>query len=119
MHAFPSGPELQFLVGRKLETVCVGSWLINLGFGRTNINVEGALEHTDQNGIVRLHNTEETRRLPLCLHQLLGQSVCDGAVDPFCLTLSFTNGDSLRVFSDEGPYECGQIYDEQGEVTVF
>jgi hypothetical protein len=40
-------------------------------------------------------------------------------VEPFCLTVTFSEGDTLRVFSDEGPYECGQIYDEQGKLTVF
>ncbi len=71
MHAFPSAAELHFFIGRELETVCIGLWLINLGFGKASINVEGALERIDQSGTARLHNTDETRRSAVYLHHLL------------------------------------------------
>ncbi|MEO5774256.1 MAG: hypothetical protein ABIQ32_09085 [Sphingomicrobium sp.] len=119
MYAFPSASELDFLIGREMETVCIGSWVLNFGFGQVSLDVEGAIEHVDQDGTVRKHNTDEARRSPICLHHLLGQKVRTVDVEPFCLTLTFTRGDTLRVFSNEGPYECGQIYDEQGKVTVF
>jgi hypothetical protein len=25
----------------------------------------------------------------------------------------------LRIYSDDGPYECGQIYDDSGQLIVF
>jgi hypothetical protein len=46
-----------------------------------------------------------------------------GAVmaEPFCLTLTFGSGALLRIYSDNGPYECGQIFrsDAQDNLIVF
>ena len=119
MHPFPKQEELQFSVGRELETVCLGQWLISFGFDGASINVEGALEHVDQSSRVHRHNTDDDRPSPVYLHHLLGQSVQGFSVEPFCLTLTFSSGDLLRIFSDEGAYECGQIYREHDSPIVF
>lgn len=119
MHPFPKQEELQFIAGRELESVCIGQWLINFGFDRVSINVEGALEHVDQAGTVHRHNTADDRASPVYLHHLLGQSVQSFSVEPFCLTLTFSGGDLVRIFSDDGPYECGQIHREQDSPIIF
>jgi hypothetical protein len=119
MHPFPPAPDLQFLVGQELEWIGLGQWQIQLNFDKGRIAVEGDLEHVDKAGSVRRHNTDEDRLSPLFLHHLFGQRVQHISVEPFCLTLTFDGGDIIRIFSDEGIYECGQIYDEAGKLTVF
>ena len=119
MHPFPEASELQFLVGEELNQICLGQWQINLNFGSACIAIEGDLEHVDKAGTVRHYNTDESHLSPLFLHQLLGQKVRMLEVEPFRLALAFKDGDSLRIFSDEGLYECGQISDENGIRIVF
>ena len=119
MHPFPAASKLQFLVGSELEQICVGQWQIQFRFDKFQINAEGDLEHVDKAGTVHRHNTDADRLSPLFLHHLFGQSIQTIEVEPFCLTLIFDAGDIIRVYSDESPYECGQIYDEDGRITVF
>lgn len=119
MHPFPENPKLEFLVGAELEQVCFGRWQIQLNFDKGRISVEGELEHVDKAGKVRRHNTDEDRLAPFFLHHLFGQKVRLMEVEPFRLTLAFDGGDIIRILSDEGPYECGQIYDKDGQLTVF
>jgi hypothetical protein len=119
MHPFPETPKLQFLVGAELEQVCLGPWQIQFNFDKGRISVEGELEHLDKSGKVRRHNTVENRLAPFLLHHLFGQKVRLIEVEPYRLTLAFDGGDIIRILSDEGPYECGQIYDEDGLLAVF
>lgn len=119
MHPFPDTPKLHFLIGAELEQVCVGRWRIQFDFDKARISVEGELEHTDKGGTVRRHNTDEDRLAPFFLHHLFGQKIRLIEVEPFRLTLGFDGGDVIRILSDEGPYECGQIYDEDGRLMVF
>lgn len=119
MHRFPDASELQFLLGNELEQICLGQWQIQFNFDFARVCVEGELEHLDRTGTVRRHNTDEDRLAPVLLHHLFGQKISKVEVERFCLTLAFNGGDTLRIFSDEGAYECGQIYDKDGEITVF
>lgn len=118
MHPFPPASELQFLVGKQLEQICLGQWQFQLAFDVGSISVESDLEHVDSKGVVRLHNTDEDRLNSLFVHHLIGQKVTHCAVEPFCLTLTFER-DTVRIYSDDGPYECGQIYDGVSRLTVF
>ncbi|MEP2725499.1 hypothetical protein [Roseibium sp.] len=119
MHPFPDASKLQFLLGSELEQIGLGMWQIQLHFDFAHVCIGGDLEHADKTGVVRRHNTDKDRLAPILLHHLLGQKITEVEVEPFRLTLGFTGGDSLRIFSDEGPYECGQIYDKDGAITVF
>lgn len=119
MHPFPNATELHFLIGLELEQVCLGRWQIQLNFDKVRINIEGALEHIDKHGTLRRHNTDQDRLSPILLHNLFGQKVRVIGVEPLRLTLAFDGDDIIRILSDEGPYECGQIYDEEGQLTVF
>jgi len=119
MHPFPETSKLQFLVGKELEQICLAYWQVWFTFDKGQISVEGDFEHVDKAGTVRRHNTDETRSSPFYLHHLFGQKVERIEVEPFRLTLAFDGGDIIRIFSDEGPYECGQICDEGGKLTVF
>lgn len=118
MHPFPPASDLQFLVGRQLELICLGLWQSQFAFDVGSISVEGDLEHVDSEGTVRRHNTDNDRPNPLFVHHLIGQKIMDLRVEPFCLTLKFER-DILRIYSEDGPYECGQIYDDANQLTVF
>jgi hypothetical protein len=119
MHRFPDISKFQFLFGNELLQICLGQWQIQLNFDKGRISIDSDLEHIDKNGTIRRHNTEEDRLSPLFIHRLLGQSVQTIESEPFCLVIGFDNGDTIRIFTDEGPYECGQIYDDSGLLIVF
>jgi hypothetical protein len=119
MHPFPPTSELEFLIGKELQQVSLGYWSFSFSFDAGNICVEGDLEHIDSAGVLHRHNTDGDRLSPLYLHHLLGQSVQQITVEPLCLTLQFNRGDRLRIFSDEGQFECGQIYSDNGTLIVF
>lgn len=118
MHPFPPASRLQFLLGKELVQIALGFWQFQFMFDVGSISVEGNFEHVDNQGLVRRYNTDEDRLKPLYVHHLLGQKVIDCAAEPFCLTLTFER-DTLRIYSEDGPYECGQIYDEAGLLIVF
>lgn len=118
MHPFPPASELQFFVGKQLDDISLGHWQFYFRFDVGSINAASDIEHIDSTGVVRRHNTDEDRLGPLFVHHLIGQKVKDCVVEPFCLTLNFER-DTLRIYSDDGPYECGQIYDETDQLTVF
>lgn len=116
MQPFPDRSKLQFLVGNDLDQICLGYWQTQFNFDKARISVEWTFDHVDKAGMARRHNSEEDRLAPLFLHHLLAQKVRSVEVEPFCLTIGFNGGDILRIWSYEGPYECGQIYDEDGRI---
>ena len=119
MHPFPQAAELTFLNGMELVQICIGQWQIQFIFDSVHIAVEGALEHIGEDGTIRHHNTEDSRFSPIFLHHLIGQKIGGVEIEPFQLTLTFDGGEKLRILSDEGPYECGQIFDKRGMHIVF
>lgn len=118
MHPFPDRSKLQFLVGHELEQICLGRWQTQFNFDKGAISVEWAFDHTDKAGTAGRHNTDEDRLAPLFLHHLLGQKVQSVEAEPFCLTIGFAGGDFIRIWSHNGPYECGQIYDQDDALIV-
>lgn len=119
MHRFPEASKLHFLVGDELEQICLGRWQTQFNFDKARISLESGFEHVGRSGTVRRHNTDDGYLSPIFLHHLLGQKVRVLVSEPFCLTLGFDGGDTVRIFSDEGPYECGQIYEKDGLIAVF
>ena len=126
MRPFPEASKLQFFAGLRLDSICIGEYVMSFSFddasgvsNLVNITVNGLLEHVDDGGTARSHNTDETRQAPLCLHRLVGQSVEAVRAEPFRLTLVFDRGDRLNVSSEEGPYECALITDSEGQLHVF
>jgi len=81
--------------------------------------IEGDLEHIDETGRVHRHNTDADRAAPLYIHNLIGQNVIAVSAEQHCLSLTFGRGDLLRIFSENGLFEDGQIYDEHGALIVF
>ena len=56
MHPFPHASQLQFLVDKELEQICLGFWQLQFRFETGHISVEGDIEHVDGEGNVRRHN---------------------------------------------------------------
>lgn len=120
MRSFPPSSCLQFFVGKQLERISIALWQFFFSSAKAYICAAGPFEHIDAQGTVHRHNTDEDQRSALYVHHLIGQEIIALSADEFCLTLTFARGDLLRIFSENGPYEDGQIYDEAGElIAVF
>ncbi len=119
MHPFPAASDLQFLIGKELEQIGLGYWQIQFNFDGARIIADGDIEHVASDGAVRRHNTDAQRLAPIYLHHLLGQRVRALNVDAHCLTIMFVGGDMVRIFGDDGAYECGQIYNGDILIAVF
>jgi hypothetical protein len=120
MHAFSPAQDLQFLVGEEIGQVCLDPWSLQFKFARGGqITVEGRIDHIDESGVVHSHDCAKRSREALYLHQLLQRSIATVGVEPLCLSLTLDTGAILRIYSELGPYECGQIYGVEGGVIVF
>jgi hypothetical protein len=110
MHPFPPADELAFLVGVEIGQVCLDPWSTQFRFADGGqITVEGRFEYVDVGGRIHTHQSEEHLETgPVLFRELLQQRV-SLSVEPFVLALAFENGSVLRLHSDEGQYECGQI----------
>ncbi len=78
------------------------------------MTVEGRIEHITEDGLTHSHNCQDRLGEPLYLHQLLQHPITEVGVEPLCLSLTFASGAVLRIFSELGKYECGQIASSQG-----
>ena len=123
MHTFPPAEDLRFLIGMEISQICLDPWSTQLRFSQGGeITVEGKFEHLAADGSLWVHQSrEKLDNGPVFLRALIQQSVDKIEVEPLMLTLHFRNGDILRIHSDEGTYECGQIYppSRPGEPIVF
>lgn len=122
VHPFPPSSELQFLVGKEIGQIALDPWSLQFRFadgGR--ITVESKIEHIDEEGVPHRYDCQERTGSPLYLHRLLQQPIAAVMAEPLCLTLTLGSGALLRIYSDDGPYECGQIFrsDAQDDLIVF
>jgi hypothetical protein len=120
MRAFPPASELQFLVGLEIEQICLDPWSTQFRLnGGVNISVQGSFEHVDLQGRSHEHQCgEEQDRGPVFLRELIQQRISLLHLEPHCLTLSFGNGSRLRIRSEVGPYEDGQIYPPGCDIPI-
>jgi len=123
MHPFPPPDALAFLVGKEIGQIALDPWGAQFRFSDAGcISIGGKFEHLDATGQSRSHqDCDEQDRGPVFFRDLLQQSIVRVAVEPLLLTLTFTNGSVLRIYSDEGPYECGLISrsDDPADAMVF
>jgi hypothetical protein len=115
MHAFPPAEDLQFLVGDEIIQIALDPYSTQFRFARgSKILVEGEIEHIDASGLSHSYDCIARSAGALYLHQLLQHPISVVEVEPLALSLIFTNRAVLRIYSELGPYECGQIYTDQG-----
>ena len=112
MHAFPPSEDLRFLIGLEIVQVCLDAWSTQLRFSEGGqITVEGKFEHLAANGSLWVHQSSERMdNGPVFLRALIQQRIDKLETEPLMLTLHLSKGDILRIHSDVGPHECGQIY---------
>ena len=110
MHPFPPSDDLQFLVGGTIEQIALDPWSLQFRFADAGqITVEGRIEHVDTGGLTHSHDCQERTGEALYLHQLLQHSITAVETEPLCLSLTFASGAILRIFTELGGFECGQI----------
>lgn len=123
MHPFPSSDALAFLVGKEIGQIALDPWGTQFRFSDAGcISIQGKFEHLDGTGRSRSHQgSEEQDRGPVFFRDLLQQTVVRVKVEPLLLALTFTNGSALRIYSDDGLCECGQISrsSDPADVIVF
>jgi hypothetical protein len=111
MYRFPPTADLQFLVGEEVGQIELDPWSLQFRFaGGGQITVVGRIDHIDEGGLTHSHDCRTRAGEALYLHQLLQHPIAVVGAEPLCLSLTFANGAILRIFSDLGPYECGQIF---------
>jgi hypothetical protein len=110
MHQFPSSADLQFLLGETLGQIALDPWSLQFRFADGGqITVVGRIEHVDAGGLTHSHDCQERTGAALYLHQLLQHPITAVDAEPLCLSLTFANGAILRIFTELGGFECGQI----------
>jgi hypothetical protein len=110
MHAFPQTADLQFLVGETFGQICLDPWSLQFRFaGGGQITVEGRIEHVDGAGLTHPYDCQDRKGQALYLHQLLQHTISAVRAEPLCLTLTFDDRAVLRIFTELGSFECGQI----------
>ncbi|HJS11688.1 hypothetical protein [Sphingopyxis sp.] len=111
MHPFPAPADLNFLIGKEIGQVCLDPNSVQILFwngGR--VHIEHDLEHVAENRNRYLYDCTAHMGPPLLLHRLVAKVVTSLDVTPFRLTLNLNDGQKLILHSEEGPYECGQIW---------
>jgi hypothetical protein len=120
MHQFPSSTDLQFLLGETLGQIALDPWSLQFRFaGGGQITVEGRIEHVDEGGSTHPHDCQSRTGEALYLHQLLQHPVTAVDAEPFCLSLTFSTGAILRIFTEVGGFECGQVHPPEGSGRGF
>lgn len=112
MRQFPLATELQFLIGLEVGQICLDPWSTQIRFtDGGQITVVGRFEHVDVHGRSHLHQADEKQdHGPVFLRELIQQRITLFQREPSCLTLAFANGSVLRIWSETGPYEDGEIH---------
>lgn len=100
-------------------TVTLMRWQTHFEFDKAQLNIESAFEHVDSEGKLWRLSHDGDGLEPVNLRRLCQQQVSMISVDALTLILGFSNGDLLRIFTEIGPYECGQLHDDEGNIIVF
>jgi hypothetical protein len=97
--------------------VCLDPWSTQLRFSDGGqITLEGGYEHIDANRTTHTHQEgKEQDRGPVFLRDLIQKRIVEVRREDWLLTLIFENGAELRIKSEAGPYEGGQIYRPGGD----
>jgi hypothetical protein len=118
MYGLPKNFDLTTLKGRHLELICFAAYSVYLHFeNHLLITVVGAFRHIMAGEVVGdpgRFPLSESRLMRLLTHEVKEiQGQTDGT-----LHLTFSNGDTLVIFGDNGPYESYHIKHGDKEFTV-
>lgn len=121
MHPMPSAEVLQSLLGEELGQVSLEPFGVRFVFDRWGLSVQCNIEHVEPTGARHIHDCTTLGGPPLVLHRLLQKLVTSVEREELAFKLHFTDGSTLIVHTEIGPFECGQLYrvDGTGDFTVF
>jgi hypothetical protein len=113
MFGLPSEFDPSFLIGKELESVNFGQYVLNLQLSDScSISIEGKISL----------NEGEPTELPHSLslvHRFLNQTIAAArAVDSGTLVLQFGNGEALSIYDSNAHYESYNIHGPNGMVVV-
>lgn len=119
MRQFPPSADLQFLLGETFGQIALDPYSIQFRFAAGGqITVEWQIEHVDAAGTTHPHDCQNPAGHAVYLHQLLQHPIIAVDAKPLCLSLTFATRAILRIFTEVGDFECGQICSDRG-VIVF
>jgi hypothetical protein len=120
MRAFPPSADLPPFIGDTLWQIRFDPNSLQFVFeSGLRLVSQDSTEHVQPDGRVLRYENEAFRDPPTLLHRLIGKSVTSVGREDLMLTLTFSDGAVLRVFSEVGAYESGQIEHADGSVTIF
>jgi hypothetical protein len=113
MHAFPPHEALSFFTGLELSQAVLDPYALTFVFTdmRTRLVVESKLEYVETDGKVHVYDFRSDLAL-IAFHPLIRaqDKIVSVDVSDWRLGLTFASSRKIIVHSDNGPYECGQIY---------
>lgn len=110
MHPFPPAAELQFIVGREFGQIVLDPNGVQFRWVEGGqITAQHIVDHLDEHGVTHIYDCSAFTGPPLMLHRLLMKKIMMLNRQDFCLTLMFEGGQRLKLFSEDGPYECGIV----------
>jgi Family of unknown function (DUF6188) len=128
MYGLPPDVDLNFFVGRDLNHVEVGLANVRFNFDGPvlapgvqdllSLTVQSRIEHSSKGSVNEWEGDENNPLSAASLLGLVGKSVVTVHGDPDgTLTLTFSNGDAVTIFDNEG-YEAYQICNGDQRIYV-
>ena len=123
MQPFPPSEDLAFFVGLEVAQICLDPWSTQLKFeDGGQITIEGPFEHTDTGQVTHSHQVgDDQDRGPVYLRDLIQRRIIAVSREERALTLEFDNGAKVKMVSEKGRFESGQIHTpgREGRRIVF
>ena len=122
MYGLPKDLDLSFFVGKRLDTVTFAEFVIHFNFdNKVRITLESEFQHQLDQDVKRGH-VGVVQSVPVThstLMQLVGHSVVSAAAEEEgTLALVFDDGQVLRCFEQDVPYESCQFSDGTNNYVV-
>jgi hypothetical protein len=117
VYGIPADFDPAIFVGKTLDTVCFGPYIVTFNFGseaQLSLTLEGSYEQVgppDEGWTDRVERLGDVRLTESRLMQLTNHDVVRAiADDAKSLRFHFSNGQTLRLIDDSDHYESFQIY---------
>ncbi|MFZ5669882.1 MAG: hypothetical protein ACOY4K_10335 [Pseudomonadota bacterium] len=119
MDTFPPTKRLTFLLDgdARLAGFSVDSARVAFRF-QNGCRVESrkSFGFRDRWGVETEYDVLSSEAAPITFNNLIGKAPKTVVSDHLTLTLTFEDGEHLRIDSELGPYECGQIDGPNGSI---
>lgn len=120
MHPFPPAADLPKFEGDSIAQVRLDPYGVQLAFeSGIVIAVEHRIEQIERDGSKFGYECVAKDGPPLVLHRLLYRPIQSVLRADYSLTFKIEGGSALTIFSEEGPYESGNISGRDFGLVVF